>query len=202
MIDLSADPRPGKPGIPPRKIASGSSRPNPDKHAYPIDPEALKTCRVQPPTVTKVASGVFYYGFRYYDALAGRWASRDPMEEFGGVNLYGFVGNDGVNWIDILGLDKCTSEIVAGHGWHEPGSPLEGLIDSIEKHLKCGSRVTAVGCFSGDINDRTPSSVNEASDQRNDPDIPDRKDGSWNPDEPGYLTQEQAYADLHAKVVS
>jgi RHS repeat-associated protein len=31
------------------------------------------------------------------------WPSRDPIEEEGGINLYGFVGNDGVNWWDYLG---------------------------------------------------------------------------------------------------
>jgi RHS repeat-associated protein len=48
---------------------------------------------------------VNYYGYRWYDPLTGRWPSRDPIEERGGLNLYGFVGSDGVNWIDILG--KC-----------------------------------------------------------------------------------------------
>ena len=38
------------------------------------------------------------------DPLTGRWPSRDPIEEMGGVNLYGFVGNDGVNHLDYLGL--------------------------------------------------------------------------------------------------
>ena len=40
---------------------------------------------------------VRYYGYRYYDPVTGRWPSRDPIEERGGINLYGFVGNDGVN---------------------------------------------------------------------------------------------------------
>ncbi len=31
------------------------------------------------------------------------WPNRDPIEEEGGYNLYGFVGNDGLNLIDILG---------------------------------------------------------------------------------------------------
>lgn len=34
------------------------------------------------------------YGYRYYDPVTGRWPSRDPIGEQGGVNLYGFVGND------------------------------------------------------------------------------------------------------------
>jgi hypothetical protein len=28
----------------------------------------------------------------------------------GGINLYGFVGNDGINWTDMLGLDKISLE--------------------------------------------------------------------------------------------
>jgi uncharacterized protein RhaS with RHS repeats len=30
--------------------------------------------------------------------------SRDPIREAGGVNLYGYVGNDPVNYIDLTGL--------------------------------------------------------------------------------------------------
>ena len=36
--------------------------------------------------------------------MTGRWKSQDPLEERGGVNLYGFVGNDGVHSNDYLGL--------------------------------------------------------------------------------------------------
>jgi len=46
---------------------------------------------------------VSYYGYRYYDPVTGRWPSRDPIEEMGGINLYGFVGNDGMNAWDYLG---------------------------------------------------------------------------------------------------
>ena len=45
-----------------------------------------------------------YYGYRYYDPQTGRWPSRDPIGERGGMNLYGFVGNDAVNRWDYLGL--------------------------------------------------------------------------------------------------
>jgi len=51
-------------------------------------------------TPTKTASGIPY------------WPSRDPIEEDGGVNLYGFVGNDGVNSWDYLGMCKEDS-----NGW-------------------------------------------------------------------------------------
>ena len=45
-----------------------------------------------------------YYGYRYYHPQTGRWINRDPIEEAGGLNLYGFVNNDGVNFWDYLGL--------------------------------------------------------------------------------------------------
>jgi RHS repeat-associated protein len=48
---------------------------------------------------------VMYYGYRFYDPETGRWPSRDPIGEQGGLNLYGFVGNRSTGWIDILGLD-------------------------------------------------------------------------------------------------
>jgi RHS repeat-associated protein len=47
-----------------------------------------------------------YYGYRYYHPQTGRWINRDPIEEEGGLNLYGFVGNDGVDKWDNLGLSS------------------------------------------------------------------------------------------------
>jgi RHS repeat-associated protein len=55
-------------------------------------------------------TGLNYYGYRFYDPANGRWPSRDPIEEQGGVNLYGMVGNDGVNWLDVLGLQAPRKE--------------------------------------------------------------------------------------------
>ena len=41
-----------------------------------------------------------------YDATeVAMWPNRDPLQEKGGLNLYGFVGNNGVNSVDYLGLD-------------------------------------------------------------------------------------------------
>ena len=43
-------------------------------------------------------------GLRYYSPELGRWPSRDPLQEPGGFNLYGFVRNGPVDKIDYLGL--------------------------------------------------------------------------------------------------
>ncbi len=68
-------------------------------------PAARSPCRKKAPATTKTVSGMFYYGYRYYSPGMGRWLNRDPIGERGGLNLYGFVGNDPVNRWDYLGLE-------------------------------------------------------------------------------------------------
>lgn len=53
---------------------------------------------------TDTETSLLYYGFRFYNPSTGRWLSRDPYTEEGGVNLYGFVDNAPTEWIDPLGL--------------------------------------------------------------------------------------------------
>ena len=58
------------------------------------------------------ATGLYYYGYRWYDPGTGRWINRDPIEESGGVNLYGFVTNGTVNSRDYLGMSPAGQQIV------------------------------------------------------------------------------------------
>ena len=44
--------------------------------------------------------GIEEYGYRYYDPQTGRWPSRDPITEDGGLNLYGFGPNSPINGFD------------------------------------------------------------------------------------------------------
>lgn len=52
----------------------------------------------------------YYYGFRYYDPQTGRWPSRDPLGEGGGLNLFAFLTNSTVNEWDLLGLTACFDQ--------------------------------------------------------------------------------------------
>jgi RHS repeat-associated protein len=63
-------------------------------------------------------TGLLYYGFRYYNPATGRWLSRDPIEEKGGLNLYAFCRNGPPNYYDPYGLDTFgdISNFVAGAG--------------------------------------------------------------------------------------
>jgi RHS repeat-associated protein len=64
------------------------------------------------------ASGLTLAPYRAYDAELGRWLSRDPIGEEGGINLYGYVGNRPTILIDPLGF--------AGY-WSEVGDSMSGI---------------------------------------------------------------------------
>lgn len=55
--------------------------------------------------------GWYWYGHRFYDSKTGRWISRDPLEEQGGLNLYQMVGNDVINKWDYLGMIDARSPV-------------------------------------------------------------------------------------------
>ncbi|OGV34731.1 MAG: hypothetical protein A2020_00335 [Lentisphaerae bacterium GWF2_45_14] len=114
-------------------------------------------------------TALYYYGYRYYSANVNRWLSRDPIEEQGGNNLYVFVGNSPLNYIDVLGnaaksttytpgptpsrtvwkryVKKCEIFIAFGH--HYASSDMDDL-SKIQWYLEDPetSFVWQVGCTS------------------------------------------------------
>ncbi len=51
-------------------------------------------------------TGLIECQYRKYHPSLGRWLSRDPIEEQGGVNLYVMCGNNGVGRYDYLGFSN------------------------------------------------------------------------------------------------
>jgi RHS repeat-associated protein len=49
------------------------------------------------------ATGLYYYGFRYYAPWLNRWINPDPSGTIDGLNLYAFVANRPINRVDIDG---------------------------------------------------------------------------------------------------
>lgn len=97
------DPHPGDDDPPPENgPGTRPKRPRPPLPGNPPNALSVNRLRRRPRDAKKVS--VPDYQYRYYDPAMGRWPSRDPIEEEGGINLYGFVGNDGVNHWDRLGL--------------------------------------------------------------------------------------------------
>jgi RHS repeat-associated protein len=50
-------------------------------------------------------TGLHYYRARFYDANLGRFISEDPIGLAGGINTYGYVGNNPLGGTDSTGLD-------------------------------------------------------------------------------------------------
>jgi RHS repeat-associated protein len=76
-------------------------------------------------------TGLVRFGARDYDPETGRWTAKDPILFAGGdANLYSYVQNDPVNWVDPTGLacscDPLTiAKAAQSHegesGWGNPG---------------------------------------------------------------------------------
>lgn len=48
----------------------------------------------------------------FYSPAQGRWLSRDPADESGGVNLYAFCGNSPISFVDFLGLLTSSEALI------------------------------------------------------------------------------------------
>jgi len=84
--------------------------PGPRKSGNTLDSKELANNRTSGKTMH-----VACYGYRYMDPLTGRWMSKDPIEEEGGVNLYGMIQNNAVNDYDVLG-EFGPLGLIAGAG--------------------------------------------------------------------------------------
>ncbi|WP_122319527.1 RHS repeat domain-containing protein [Pseudomonas syringae group genomosp. 3] len=67
------------------------------------------------------ASGLYYYGFRYYAPWLQRWISPDPAGDVDGLNAYNFVSNNPVMLIDKDG--RIGERIAAAYAPNEPALP-------------------------------------------------------------------------------
>ncbi|EXU76398.1 cytotoxic necrotizing factor Rho-activating domain-containing protein [Erwinia mallotivora] len=100
---------------------------------YPFGGTAVRTARsaveVDYKTVRysgkeRDATGLYYYGYRYYQPWAGRWLSADPAGTVDGLNLYRMCRNNPLSYKDQHGL---------------VGRSLTSLFVSDDQQLKKGS---------------------------------------------------------------
>ncbi|GEM_PF-2088292 len=88
-------------------------------------------------------SDLVYYGYRYYSPSTGRWVGRDPVEESGGINLYGFVDNDSISRSDYIGL--CCGAFVITQV-KDPPVPEDQFKGAGGKDHLDGFKLSFIGC--------------------------------------------------------
>jgi RHS repeat-associated protein len=147
----------------------------------------LSTC-----VTPEKTGGVTVYGYRHYSSKTGQFLGRDPITEQGGVNLYGFVGNDGVSRIDLLGLFIPSQFVVKVAGYFEwwlsnkgPGGKNGSFyIGQWDNYLYTTGASAKVGCHCG-----AAVLIDES-----DPDIKDTS-GLFTPNAKGYAFAKHEYLD-------
>ena len=106
-------------------------------------------------------TGLIRFGFRDYDALSGRWTSKDPIGHYGGLNTYGYVSNNPVMFVDSMGLrvSYCQRPIGDYSGENGSGIPVYNhqfmCVTLIDGTVRCDSTSEDEAAdwnpFSGDL---------------------------------------------------
>jgi RHS repeat-associated protein len=85
-------------------------------------------------------TGLTYFWHRWYDSKDGRWISRDPINVYGGINLYSYVKNRVLNFTDFMGLWEDCNGCAAQQ---------RSCSNKVQKNATIGARAVfgfAVGC--------------------------------------------------------
>lgn len=119
-----------------------------------------------------VSDGLYYYRARFYDPKAGKFLSEDPTGFAGGdVNLYRYVKNNPVRFIDPLGLqttgsssedEKCATNTEQSTAEGDPAKEkmveavAETAVEQILAHVAEGSAAAVATSSAGAAAGRVP----------------------------------------------
>jgi len=97
------------------------------------------------------ASGLSLTLYRPYDPGTGRWLSRDPVGENGGINLYDYVGNNPISGRDPLGLWNLWNPLTWGLRRQPGENPLNPFNSSAEWSATRSGAVAGAEAFAGGV---------------------------------------------------
>jgi len=75
-------------------------------------------------------TGLYFYRARYFDPSIGRFISEDPIGFGGGINFYGYVGGNSLNFIDPFGYQLMAPGIPVGYPTTLGGPLTTGPLDT------------------------------------------------------------------------
>ena len=98
-------------------------------------------------------TGLVRFGARDYDAEVGRWTAKDPIGFGGGdYNLFGYVANNPVNFVDPLGLQCFGCHGKEFLDWYNP-DPYRSEAGDTQYRPPLGSKEIDKTDWSGDHQD-------------------------------------------------
>lgn len=80
-------------------------------------------------------TGFLHYKYRIYIPELDRWPNRDPLEEWGGLNLYEFCVNNPLYYFDPLGMSWWNP-----FSWFGPDRDKEGPVEAAQKAGECAKQ--------------------------------------------------------------
>lgn len=88
---------------------------------FSLQPYGMSTKR------SDFSSGLVYFGYRFYSPYQRRWLNRDPLQEQGGINLYGYVNGDPLGYVDPDGRNPLlfgaiVGTVVEGYNQYQSGN--------------------------------------------------------------------------------
>ena len=92
-------------------------------------------------------TGLYQVRNRFYHPNLGRWPTRDPIGEAGGVNLYAYVGNNACNLLDPFGL----ASVADISSYLQAISSAKAAIAKSGTNSACCKMLAALDCFEKSI---------------------------------------------------
>jgi insecticidal toxin complex protein TccC len=97
------------------------------------------------------ATGLYYYGYRYFAPWLSRWINPDPAGAVDGLNLYGFVANSPVGRVDRDG--RVGSPATSLLGDESQGSIPDDLLERFD--MGGGGHLPSFVINAGDLDSQT-----------------------------------------------
>ena len=91
-------------------------------------------------------TGLMLCTHRYYDPTVGRWINRDPIGYEGGINIYGYCGNNPVNGLDTEGFVNMVHAYIDSDWFQQVEDYRDAMNDALTARNAAIEKLTTRVC--------------------------------------------------------